>query len=153
MATLERAIAIAAQAHQGQRDKAGQPYVLHPLRMMMRMETEREMIAAVLHDVVEDTEWTLADLRREGFAEDVLASVDCLTHRENESYADFIARAKSDPVARRAKLADVEDNMDLRRLGEVRQKDLDRLRRYHSAWLDLVSPPTTSAQPADETDG
>lgn len=79
MATLERAIAIAVQAHQGQRDKAGAPYILHPLRLMMRMQTEAEMIAAVLHDVIEDTEWTPDGLRAEGFSAGIIEAIECLT--------------------------------------------------------------------------
>ena len=82
MATLARAIAIAAQAHQEQRDKAGAPYIVHPLRMMFQMDTEAEKIVAVLHDVVEDTPWTPQQLRDEGFSEEVLAALDGVTARE-----------------------------------------------------------------------
>src|SRR5262245_15143699 len=123
MATLERAILIAAQAHLGQRDKAGAPYILHPLRLMMRMESEPAMIAAVLHDVVEDSDWTLEQLRGEGFSEEVLHAVDCLTRREDESYDEFISRAKADAVARQVKIADLEDNMNIKRIGEITPKD------------------------------
>src|SRR5207244_4075102 len=88
MATLGKAIAIAAQAHQAQRDKAGAPYILHPLRMMLRMRSEIEMMAAVLHDVVEDTAWTLDKLRQAGFSEEVMQAVACLMHRVHETYDD-----------------------------------------------------------------
>ena len=138
MATLERAILIAAQAHLGQRDKAGAPYILHPLRLMMRMESEPAMIAAVLHDVVEDSDWTLEQLRGEGFSEEVLQAVDCLTSREGEAYDEFISRAKANAVARRVKIADLEDNMNVKRIGEITPKDLARIEKYHRAWRALT---------------
>jgi (p)ppGpp synthase/HD superfamily hydrolase len=138
MANLERAILIAAQAHLGQRDKAGAPYILHPLRLMMRMESEAAMIAAVLHDVVEDSDWTLEQLRGEGFSEEVLQAVDCLTRRDDESYDEFISRAKADAVARQVKIADLEDNMNIKRIGEMTPKDLTRIEKYHSAWRILT---------------
>lgn len=139
MATLGRAIAIAAQAHQEQRDKAGAPYILHPLRMMAQLRGEPEMIVAVLHDLIEDTPWTLEQLRAEGFSEDVLTAIDCLTRRDDESYEAFIERAGGNPLARRVKLADLEDNMDLRRIAEVADKDLERLRKYHRARQALLA--------------
>jgi (p)ppGpp synthase/HD superfamily hydrolase len=138
MATLERAILIAAQAHLGQRDKGGAPYILHPLRMMMRMESEDAMMAAVLHDVVEDSDWTLEQLRAEGFSEDVLQAVDCLTRRDDESYDEFVARAQANAIARRVKIADLEDNMNVKRIGEMTPKDLARIKEYHRAWRALT---------------
>ncbi len=131
---LERAISIAVQAHDGQRDKSGDLYILHPLRVMMQMETEEEMITAVLHDVIEDSDWTLAKLQAEGFSEDILTALDALTKRENEEYADFIERAALDPIARRVKLADLQDNMRITRLQAITEKDLNRLVKYHQAW-------------------
>ena len=138
MATIEDAIAIAAQAHKGQQDKAGDPYVLHPLRMMLRMNSEAAMMAAVLHDVVEDTDWTLERLREAGFSDEVLEAVDCLTHREGESYQEFVERVRTNPLARQVKVADLEDNMNLRRMGQVGPKDLERLEKYHRAWCMLT---------------
>ncbi|MFN0086180.1 MAG: HD domain-containing protein [Blastocatellia bacterium] len=138
MATLERAVQIAAGAHLGQRDKSGAPYLLHPLRMMLRMDSEPAMIAAILHDVVEDSDWTIELLRAEGFSEEILRTVDCLTHREGESYETFVKRVKTDALARRVKLADLEDNMNLKRLAVVTPKDLARLEKYHRAWLSLT---------------
>ncbi len=138
MATVERAVQIAAQAHQGQRDKAGAPYLLHPLRLMMRMESEAAMMAAVLHDVVEDSEWTLDQLRAEGFSEEVLQAVECLTHRLGESYDEFVARVQTNAIARQVKLADLEDNMNIRRMAEITPKDLARLEKYHRAWRTLI---------------
>ena len=134
---LEDAIALAVVAHRGQREKAGQPYILHVLRVMFRLETDAERIVGVLHDVVEDTGRSFADLRSLGYAEEVLAALDCVTKREGEGYEQFVERAASNPVARRVKLADLEDNMDLRRLPAVGEKDLERLGRYVSAWRRL----------------
>lgn len=134
MATLAHAIALAAIAHEAQKDKADAPYILHPLRLMQKMHSEAEMIAAVLHDVVEDTPWTLDTLRTEGFSEEVLAAVDSVTHRDAETYDDYLARAAANPIGRKVKLADLEDNMDLRRLSELTDKDIERLQKYHRLW-------------------
>src|SRR5919206_3594826 len=123
IATVEDAVSIAARAHRGQRDKAGAPYLLHPLRMMLRMETEPAMMAAVLHDVVEDTDWTLERLREAGFSEEVLEAVDCLTHRDGESYEQFVERVRTNPLARQVKVADLEDNMNVRRMNQLGPRD------------------------------
>lgn len=134
---LEDAIALAVQAHRGQRDKAGQTYILHPLRVMLRLETDAERMVAVLHDVVEDSAWTLEQLRALGYPEEVLGALDCLTKREGESYEAFIERVRPHALARRVKLADLEDNMDVRRLVAVTPKDAERLARYRAAWARL----------------
>jgi (p)ppGpp synthase/HD superfamily hydrolase len=139
MATIEDAISIAAQAHKGQKDKAGAPYLLHPLRMMLRMNSEAAMMAAVLHDVVEDTGWTLEQLREEGFPGEVLEAVDCLTHREGESYPEFVGRVQTNPIARQVKIADLEDNMNIQRINQIGAKDLERLEKYHKAWCVLTN--------------
>ena len=136
MATLAHAISLAAQAHETQVDKAGAPYILHPLRLMFKMASEAEMIAAVLHDVVEDTPWTLDRLRAEGFSEEVLAAVDGLTNREGEAYEDYLARVSANAISRKVKLADLEDNMDMRRLGQLTEKDIARLQKYHRLWRE-----------------
>ncbi len=138
MATLEDAIQIAAEAHNGQKDKAGAAYILHPLRMMMRMKTEAEMITAILHDVVEDTDWTIEKLRERGFSEEVLEAVECVTNRKGESYEQFIERAGKNPIARQVKIADLEDNMNIQRIGEISPKDLERLGKYHKSWSVLI---------------
>jgi (p)ppGpp synthase/HD superfamily hydrolase len=137
-ATVEDAVSIAARAHSGQKDKAGAPYLLHPLRMMLRMETEAAMMAAVLHDVVEDTEWTLGRLREAGFSEEVLEAVDCLTHREGESYEEFVERVRTNRIARQVKIADLEDNMNVRRINQLGPKELERMEKYHRAWRVLT---------------
>jgi (p)ppGpp synthase/HD superfamily hydrolase len=139
MAMLERAIQLATQAHQGQHDKAGAPYILHPLRIMFRMVSEAEMIVAVLHDVIEDSEITLSDLRRAGFAEPIVAALDCLTHRAGETYDEYIERIMSNPLAVRIKVADVEDNMDIRRIKELHEHDIARLKKYREVWSRLTA--------------
>jgi (p)ppGpp synthase/HD superfamily hydrolase len=137
---LERAIALAVEKHAGQSDKSGAPYILHPLRMMTRMKTVQAMMTAVLHDVVEDTATSLADLRLEGFPEPVVAAVDALSRRDGESYEDFTTRAGALPLARQVKIADLEDNMNLLRLGKagLSEKDVERLNRYLLAWERLT---------------
>jgi (p)ppGpp synthase/HD superfamily hydrolase len=134
---LEKAISIAAAAHAGMVDKVGQPYILHPLRVMFRCEGENERIVAVLHDVIEDTTVTWEDLGRAGFSQEVLAALECVTKRKGESYEEFVGRAAADPVARRVKLADLEDNMDVRRLMVVSEEDCARLAKYLKAWRRL----------------
>ena len=136
---LEQAIILAVQAHRGQTDKAGQPYMLHPLRVMLRMETDLERIVAVLHDVVEDSTLTLTDLERAGFPKEVLDAVDCLTKRKAESYERLIQRAKSNTIARRVKIADLEDNMDPSRLHHVSEADQKRLEKYRRARAELIA--------------
>ena len=133
MATLERAIEIAVKAHAGQVDKAGQPYVLHPLRMMLAVTTPEARLAAVLHDVVEDTAVTLDELRAEGFPASVLEAVDALTKRENEDYEAFIRRVAPNPIAREVKLADLRDNSDLSRIAEPTERDFARVEKYRRA--------------------
>lgn len=135
---IEKAILIAVQKHAGQVDKAGKPYVLHPLRVMMKMRTEEEMIAAVLHDVIEDTDCTTGELRSEGFSESVIKAIDCLSKKENEDYADFIARVKQSPIALKVKIADIEDNMDVKRLAELTEKDVKRLNKYLKYREELI---------------
>lgn len=135
MATLERAIAIAAMAHEGQVDKAGMPYVLHPLRMMLSVDTPDARMAAVLHDVVEDTGVTLERLRAEGFPEVVLGAVEALTKRpeEEDDYDAFIRRVAPNPLARKVKLADLRDNSDLSRIAEPTDRDRQRIEKYRRA--------------------
>jgi (p)ppGpp synthase/HD superfamily hydrolase len=135
--TLEDAIMLAVEAHQGQRDKIGQPYILHPLRVMFRLDTEPERIVGVLHDVIEDTKYTAEDLRKMGHSEETIEALDCVTRREGESYETFVLRSKTNPIARKVKLADLEDNMDIRRMAGVTEKDMERLVRYRKAWAML----------------
>ncbi len=133
MSTLERAISIAAEAHAGQTDKGGAPYILHPLRVMMRVEGEDARIAAVLHDLVEDTHWTFDDLRTEGFGEAVVAALDGLTRRDGELYLDFCRRAATNELARQVKLADIDDNLDPARVAALPEQHRSLADRYRKA--------------------
>lgn len=142
---LERAIAIATEAHRNQQDRYGAPYILHPLRVMARVSSEAAKIAAILHDVVEDTKWTFKDLEREGFSEQVIEALKCVTKQEGEDYGHFVERSASDPIARAVKVADLEDNMDLRRMAEITPDDLARLQKYLRAWQRLTNERPSTA--------
>ena len=135
---LGRAARIAAVAHEHQVDKVGEAYILHPLRLMSRAQTDDERIVAFLHDVVEDSDWTLEALVAEGFPPHIVDAIGCLTSCKGESYDDFISRVLASPLAARIKLLDIEDNMDMTRLGELTDKDLERLRKYHAARQRLL---------------
>ena len=139
MSTLERAIEIAAAAHAGQTDKAGQPYILHPLRVMLRVNTDVERMAAVLHDVVEDTPVTLERLTSEGFPPSVVAAVEALTKRDGETREDAARRAVRDSIARNVKLADNAENLDLSRIAKPTEKDYARLEEYQVVRAILLS--------------
>ena len=130
MSSVERAIEIVAAAHAGQVVKSGQPYILRPLRVMLSVSTENERIAAVLHDVVEDTPFTFEDLEREGFTQEVVDAVRVLTKLDGESRTDAAKRAVRNPVARPVKLADVAENMNLDRIANPTQKDYARIEEY-----------------------
>ena len=138
MSTLERAIAISAEAHAGQVDKAGAPYVLHPLRMMLSMSSIDERIVAILHDVCEDCPgWTLDRLRREGFSDLIIDALQSVTKRDGEDYEDFVRRAAANPIGRRVKLADLHDNSDLSRIAVPSERDFRRIEKYRRA-IDLI---------------
>ena len=137
---LEKAICIAIEAHHGQRDRTGAPYILHPMRVMAAVETDPEKMVAILHDVVEDTDWTFEKLVQEGFPEEIIEALKCVTKREGEDYEDFVKRSATNEIARRVKLADLEHNMDARRLSNVTEKDIERLKKYLRAWWFLKGP-------------
>ncbi|MEA5673257.1 GTP pyrophosphokinase [Pseudomonas sp. MH2] len=141
MSSLERAIVVATRAHEGQIDKGGAAYILHPLRVMARVSTPEQRIVAVLHDVLEDTPLTLSDLAREGFTLKILAALLALSRREGERYEDFVVRLGSDPLAREVKLADLADNSDLSRIVCPGPADIARLSRYReaSAYLQTLA--------------
>lgn len=150
--TLEDAIALAARSHQGQTDRAGQPYILHPLRIMMslgRAATVEQRMAALLHDVVEDTAVTFEQLRALGYPEEVVVAVDALTKRADEKadYMKAIRRLSTNPIARRVKLGDLADNLDLTRLPNPTEKDVARLEKYREAkaFLEALEYPTAQS--------
>ena len=129
---LEPAIRLAITAHYGQRDKGNFPYILHAMRIMIKMKDPLRMAAAILHDVVEDTKYTLQDLGE--MPEDVLKAVDALTKRKGESYEDYLHRVEVNEIAKDVKLADLQDNMRLERLLSITEKDLKRIAKYKIAF-------------------
>ena len=146
MSRLERAIEIAYEAHRGQRDKAGNDYIDHPMRVMAMGKTMEEKIVGVLHDVVEDAaEWSFERLEQEGFAPEIIEALRCVTKRsEDEPYDKFIVRVKTNKLAVAVKLNDLTDNMDIRRLPYLSDKDVKRLKKYLKAYKQLMGEPTYS---------
>ena len=137
---IERAIQIAVAAHAGIKDKGGKPYILHPIKVMMRVETEEEQIVAILHDVVEDTDWTFDALRNEGFSETVIEALETVTKQsEDEDYEDFIKRSLWNDIGRKVKIADLRENLDVTRIGELSEKDIKRINKYKKALQILKS--------------
>ena len=133
MLSLEDAISLAAEAHRRKKDKAKAPYILHPLRVMLRMETETDRIIAVLHDVVEDTSVTLWDLQIAGYSAEIVDAVKYLTKAKEEEYEDFIERIKGNTLAIKIKIADLEDNLNFERIKEPGEDDLKRYEKYRRA--------------------
>ena len=139
MANLERAIEIAIEAHKNQKDKNGEPYIQHPLRVMNMGRTDEEKIVGVIHDVVEDSDWTFEDFEREGFSTAIIDALRCVTKQsEDEDYKNFINRIKPNSLAVKVKLNDLIDNMDIRRMKEVKEKDVARLNKYLWAYRELI---------------
>lgn len=128
-----KALCLAYEAHRGQFDKSGVPYVFHPLHLAEQMDDEDSIVAALLHDVVEDTAYSLEDLRAMGFPARALEAVALLTHDPAEPYLSYVARVKENPVARQVKLADLRHNSDLSRIREVTARDLERVEKYAAA--------------------
>jgi (p)ppGpp synthase/HD superfamily hydrolase len=137
MSNLQRALEIAVESHKDQKQKDGTPYALHPIRLSMSLQSEEQRIVALLHDVVEDTDWTFDDLLAEGFSENVIEALRLLTHTDGSPYEDYIERLASNPLARLVKKADLSDNMDFKRIPEPTERDFARLQKYHRAWSVL----------------
>lgn len=130
---LEIAIKIAANAHSGQVDKGGQPYILHPLRVMMSLIDEKDKIIGVLHDTVEDTDVTYEYLKEAGFDDEIIEGIKSVTRNKGETYNQFIDRVSLNPRGKRVKLADIEDNMDISRIPNPSEKDYNRVEKYKKA--------------------
>ena len=135
----KKAMTVAYNAHHGQTDPSGVPYIFHPLHLAEQMADEVTTAAALLHDVLEDTPITLEDLRKEGFPESVLKVVELLTHREEVPYLDYVRALKGNPAAKAIKLADLTHNSNVTRLNEVTAEDIDYLARYRAAFEILQS--------------
>ena len=133
MATIEKALEIAAKAHSGVKDKQGEPYILHPIRVMMGVQGEQARIVALLHDVVEDTTVTLDDIQADNFSEEVLAALALVTLAEGQPYSEYVIACKANDIARQVKLSDLRDNSNLNRLllrPEKFDNDAARMRKY-----------------------
>jgi len=137
MSNLQRALEIAVESHKNQKQKDGTPYALHPIRLSMSLQSEEHKIVALLHDVVEDTDWTFEDLVGEGFSANVIEALRLLTHTDGSSYEDYVERLASNPLAKVVKIADLTDNMDIKRIPDPTEKDFARLQKYHRAWQHL----------------
>ncbi|EMZ44848.1 hypothetical protein HMPREF1224_11728 [Pseudomonas sp. P179] len=137
MVLIEMALQRALSAYMGKVDKAGMPYILHPLRLMARFTDPFEQAVSLLHDVIEDSDTTAEDLLNEGFPKNVVEAVVLLSRRRGESYEVFIERICPHPLARKIKLADIEDNLNVLRLASLGEPDLRRVSKYHQAWRRL----------------
>ena len=151
---LDRAIQIAVQAHAGQKDKGGNPYILHPIRVMMSVSGINEKIVAILHDVVEDSDWTFDALLKEGFSSEIIEALKSVTKTsEQEDYESFIRRAKANAIGRQVKIADLKDNLDVTRIPELSGKDIQRIEKYMRALNqlnDTAQRPNFDVEAADE---
>ena len=135
--TIKKAYLFAEQAHRGQTDKAGKNYIFHPLAVASKLSSPDEKVLALLHDVVEDTSYTFADIERE-FGCKVAETLDYLTHRDGESYDDYLNRLSSNALAVRVKMADLNHNMELTRLTAISEKDIKRFEKYAKAYVALL---------------
>jgi (p)ppGpp synthase/HD superfamily hydrolase len=138
MADLERALQIAVKSHAGVKDRSGVPYIFHPIRVMLRCRNEDAKIVALLHDVVEDTDVTFEQVAAEGFSESVMAALRLVTHAPEDSYEDYVEKIAANPIAVEVKLADLEDNSDIRRLQKFDEKTAQRFGRYLRAYRFLT---------------
>lgn len=129
----KKALRLSFDAHKDQVDKSGMPYVYHPFHLAEQMDTEETVTVALLHDVVEDTDHTIQDLAAMGFPKPVTDALELMTHDEAVPYMDYVAKIKSDPIARAVKLADLRHNSDLSRLDVIDDKALRRIRKYRAA--------------------
>lgn len=129
----KKALKLCFEAHKEQSDKSGIPYVFHPFHLAEQMQDEESTIVALLHDVIEDTEYTLEDLRKMGFGDSVLAAIDLMTHEDGVPYMDYVEKIKTDPIARTVKLADLRHNSDMTRLDVVTPRDQERAEKYLAA--------------------
>ncbi len=148
----KKAMKISFEAHKDQVDKCGIPYVYHPFHVAEQMTDEITTCVALLHDVIEDTDTTIVDIRKNGFPDEVLEALDLLTHKDNEPYFDYVNRIKDNPIAKAVKLADLAHNMDLSRFDNPGAKDYERMRKYERAvmllngWISTDNFKTIEAQ-------
>ena len=129
----KRALQICFDAHKDQVDKSQIPYVFHPFHLADQMQTEAETVVALLHDVVEDSDYTFADLEKEGFGEEIINALKLLTHNDGSKYMDYVAKIKENPLAKAVKLADLKHKSDITRLDVIDEKALKRRDTYLEA--------------------
>lgn len=130
---LQIALRIAMKAHRGQLDRGGQPYIFHPLKVATMTSSFDEFVTALLHDVIEDSDYTADDLRADGIPEHIMEALCLLTHDKDEPYMDYIRKIKGNDLARAVKLADLKHNSDLSRLAEITDRDRARAEKYKQA--------------------
>lgn len=135
---LEKAIEIAVKAHKGQRDKNGRAYIGHLLRVMHAGATEDEKICGILHDLVEDTNCTFDDIKKESFSDEIISALKCLTKNKNENYDVFINRVLTNKLAIAVKINDLTDNLDVKRLEKITEEDMKRINKYLKAYRRLI---------------
>ena len=141
---IDTALSLAIEAHKGQRDKSGKAYILHPLRIMAKMTTEEEQSVAILHDVLEDSDFQLSDLLSAGIPVDVCRAVELLTRIDGQDYERYIDDIAQNTLARRVKIADIEDNINVLRLRDLGDRDIERLKKYHKSWHILIDKENVS---------
>lgn len=129
----KKALLLAYNAHMGQYDRSGLPYIFHTYHLAEMMEDEYSVCAALLHDTVEDTDMTIEDIRKEGFPEEIVHALELLTHKDGVDYLDYVRAIRSNPLAVRVKLADLSHNSDLTRLDNVSERDRERIKKYEQA--------------------
>ncbi len=130
---IKQALRLAFDAHVNQVDKTGLPYIYHPLHLAHSLKEEYEIVTALLHDVVEDTDYTFDDLKNMGYPQEVIEALTYLTHEPGVTYQDYVKNIKNNPIAIKVKLADLKHNSDLNRLDTITQKDLERQKKYLDA--------------------
>ena len=128
-----KAFRVAAKAHKGQKDKAGKPYILHPVIVALRTRGKKQKTVALLHDVIEDTKITIDHLKQSGFDDEVIKAVEAITKRKSENYHDYLCRVKENEISRAVKISDLLHNSNLKRLKTITQSDLDRVKKYKEA--------------------
>lgn len=132
-ALTKQALKLCFEAHRDQIDKSGMPYVLHPFHLAEQMDTEESTIVALLHDIVEDTDYTLQDLKALGFPSNVIDALALMTHDPKVPYMEYVKGISANPLATKVKLADLRHNSDLSRLDSVDEKALSRVKKYAAA--------------------
>lgn len=133
----EKAMQIAIKVHRGQLDKGGNDYINHPVRVERRCTCQEDRLVALLHDTIEDGNIASEYLLLVGFSQEVVDAVLSVSRKRGEDYFEFIQRCKANPIGRRVKICDLEDNMDITRLKELTEKDIERLKKYHEAYKML----------------